>query len=89
MEELGGTPYLHLIKDSEEDEDGTDILVPHNLAAAALENGLGLEALVPKGRYGGVFVQRGAAASACGHGGRRAEVRAGRAVRCRRRCPCW
>lgn len=49
VEELGGTPYLHLIKDSEEDEDGTDILVPHNLAAAALENGLGLKLSFRKG----------------------------------------
>lgn len=52
VEELDGMPYLHLIKDSEGDEDGTDILVPHNLAAAALENGLGLRLSFRKGGTG-------------------------------------
>lgn len=52
VEELDGMPYLHLIKDSEGDEDGTDILVPHNLAAAALENGLGLRLSFRKGGAG-------------------------------------
>lgn len=41
VEELKGQVYLHLIRDKA-GEERTDILVPHNLAQAAQENGLGL-----------------------------------------------